>query len=156
VRVTDNYVPPASQPPIANAGTDKTVNAGDNVTLDGSYSKDPDGSIKSYSWMQTSGPAVTLGGSNTSSPTFTAPNVRSDTALKFSLTVKDDNGATSNPVIVTVTVKSSTPPLGAGVTTPGNLTNTTGKLATADGVLNEYVFVKKWGSSIGQFSRPWD
>ncbi len=43
VKVTDKYVPPPNQPPVANAGLDQTVNAGDSVTLDGTKSKDPDG-----------------------------------------------------------------------------------------------------------------
>ena len=42
-----------------------------------------------YSWRQLSGLAVKLNGTDTTNPTFTAPKVSSDTALKFSLTVKD-------------------------------------------------------------------
>ncbi len=96
VKITDKYVPPPNQPPTANASSDQTVNAGDTVTLDGSGSRDPDGTITSYSWMQTSGPAVTLSSPYVASPTFTAPGVSSDTELKFSLTVTDDKGAASN------------------------------------------------------------
>ena len=69
-------------------------------------SSDPDGSIASYSWTQIAGPPITLNGADTSAPSFIAPTVSSDTLLKFSLTVKDDKGATSNnPAIVTVTVR---------------------------------------------------
>jgi hypothetical protein len=46
---------PTNQAPTANAGTDQTVNEGDNVKLDGSGSSDPDGTIASYSWTQTAG-----------------------------------------------------------------------------------------------------
>ena len=61
----------------------------------------------SYSWIQTSGPAVTLNNADTSTPTFTAPNVSADSMLQFLLTVKDNRGATSNnSAIVSVTVKA--------------------------------------------------
>ena len=42
------YVAPANKPPVADAGPDQTVVSGATVTLDGSGSDDPDGSIKSY------------------------------------------------------------------------------------------------------------
>ena len=48
-----------NQPPTANAGQDQVVNEGDNVVLNGTSSSDPDGTIESYSWTQTSGTAVT-------------------------------------------------------------------------------------------------
>ena len=167
VKVTVRYIPPPNQPPVANAGQDKTVNAGDSVTLDGSGSRDPDGSITSYSWIQTAGPSVTLNSSNTTNPTFTAPSISSDTTLKFSLTVKDDKGATSNnPAIVSVIVKAA-PSLKPAPTTQapsspatnttgqgGNATNAPPIIQTAKG----YSFIKKWGSSgsaDGQFSNPW-
>jgi len=106
VKVTDKYVPPPNKLPIANAGTDQLVNANTTVSLDGSASSDPDGNVTSYSWMQTTGSAVTLDQPNTDSPMFTAPSLSTDTTLKFSLTVKDNKGASSNnPAIVTVTVK---------------------------------------------------
>ena len=42
---------PANQPPTAHAEVDQQlVDAGDTVTLDGSGSSDPDGSIASYQW----------------------------------------------------------------------------------------------------------
>jgi chitinase len=47
VKVTDKYTPP-NQPPTADAGSNKTVNAGNTVTLVGSGSTDPDGSIRSF------------------------------------------------------------------------------------------------------------
>ncbi len=88
-------------------GTNRTADVGAEVTLDGRGSRDPNGSISSYSWIQTSGPAVTLNNADTSTPTFTAPNVSADSMLQFLLTVKDNRGATSNnSAIVSVTVKA--------------------------------------------------
>jgi len=161
VTVTEKYIPPPNQLPTANAGTDKTVNASNKVTLDGSGSKDQDGRIASYSWMQTSGPVVILNGSDTSTPSFTAPSVSSDTTLKFTLTVKDDKGATSNnSTVVTIMVKAApavTPPLIAAPNTSENLPIETSKQRTISGGANKYEFIRKWGShgpENGQFESP--
>jgi PKD domain/NHL repeat len=163
VKVTDKYIPPPNQPPTANAGSDQTVNAGDTVTLDGSGSRDPDGNITSYSWTQTDGPAVTLSDANVASPTFTAPSVSADTTLKFSLTVTDDKGAaaSSNPAVVSVTVKAAATPVSP--TEPSTTqapSIATKKIIGVENAINqpknsasnEYSFVKKWESHHGSQS----
>jgi hypothetical protein len=66
-------VVPVNQAPTADAGPDQTVASGASVSLTGSGSSDPDGDALDYSWTQTSGPAVTLTGANTATPSFTAP-----------------------------------------------------------------------------------
>lgn len=87
--------------PSANAGPDQIVNQGDAVTLNGSASSDSDGSIASYSWLQTSGTGVTLSDSGAPSPSFTAPGVSG--ALTFQLSVTDNLGATAiDTVVITV------------------------------------------------------
>jgi len=91
--------------PIASAGPHQTVNSGDLVTLDGSKSRDSDGTVTSYLWTESLGPDVTLNGADTARPSFTAPNVTSDTKLIFGLTVKDDKGAASKPTTVDIIVK---------------------------------------------------
>ncbi len=85
VKVTAKYVPPPNQPSIANAGLDQTVNAGDKVILYGSGSKDPDGTIISYSWKQSSGPSVALNSSDRGGKTFSAPPVLSVTTYPLLL-----------------------------------------------------------------------
>lgn len=93
--------------PIANAGSDQTVNTGYVVSLDGSKSKDPDNDPLVYSWKQVGGSSVILNAANTAIPSSTAPTVSSNSTLEFSLTVKDDKGAEStNPAIVSVTMKA--------------------------------------------------
>ena len=88
-------VNPPNQQPTADAGSDQTVDEGASVSLDGSGSSDPDGTIDSYSWTQTAGPEVGLNDASTSSPSFTAPDVSADgDTLTFELTVTDDDGAT--------------------------------------------------------------
>ena len=97
--------PPANSVPVANAGTDQTVDAGVMVTLDGSASSDSDGTVAGYTWTQTGGsPAVTLSSRTVAKPTFEAPAVNSTTTLTFSLVVRDNRSANSNTATVAVTV----------------------------------------------------
>jgi len=90
-----------NQPPVANAGPDQNVTVNTLVTLDGGGSSDPDGgpSPLGYSWSQLSGPAVTLSGAGTASPSFT-PTVTG--AYAFRLAVSD--GALTDTDDVTVNV----------------------------------------------------
>ncbi|MCF6323391.1 MAG: PKD domain-containing protein [Gammaproteobacteria bacterium] len=98
-----------NQPPLANAGSDQNVNEGMLVSLSGVASTDPDGSLDSYLWTQTSGPVVTLTGGNTATSNFTAPAVASDTVFAFTLTVTDNNGVTADDS-VSITINNSTSP----------------------------------------------
>jgi hypothetical protein len=51
------HVSPVNVPPVAHAGTGQTITLPvDSVTLDGSASTDPDGTIVSYSWAKIAGP----------------------------------------------------------------------------------------------------
>jgi hypothetical protein len=101
----------ANQPPIANAGSDQSVNESTIVTLDGSTSNDPDGDLPlSYVWKQTAGAHnVTLIGANTDNATFTAPNVSSSgDILSFSLNVTDVKGLASSSIdSVSITVNDN-------------------------------------------------
>jgi hypothetical protein len=90
--------------PTANAGPDAFSLVSATVTLNGSASSDPDGSIATYSWSQISGPAVGLTGANTVSPSFVAPNVGLDTNFTFGLVVTDNEGGVSPTDQVVITV----------------------------------------------------
>jgi hypothetical protein len=80
-------------PPAADAGLDQTVNEGVTVTLNGSNSSDPDGSIASYLWTQTGGSPVTLSNTSVAQPSFVAPSVGTGgDSLVFQLTVTDNGG----------------------------------------------------------------
>ena len=83
--------------PIANAGGNQTVVLGSLVTLDGSSSVDPDGSIASFLWTQTAGATVSLSATDVAEVTFTAPNAAD--SLSFTLQVTDDDGASSSETI---------------------------------------------------------
>ena len=99
----------ASRPPVANAGPDRTVVQRSTVRLDGGASSDPDGTLSAVRWLQVAGPAVTLSGSTTLSPSFEAPRLpgsATTATLTFELIVTDDDGVSaSDRVSVTVTRK---------------------------------------------------
>ncbi len=109
--------------PVANAGADLTVSSGDDVTLDGSKSNDPDGEPITYQWTQTAGPEVALMNNAAAQPTFVAPSVVADTTLTFQLTVSDGKGSSSDLVNVVVQPAGSSGEGqggGAGVGAGGN------------------------------------
>ena len=123
----------ANTAPVANAGSNQTVISGVTVTLNGTASSDPDGTIASYAWTQTAGTTtVTLTSGTTSQPTFPAPTVTTTATLTFSLVVTDNRGATSPAASVTVTVNPDlnvAPTANAGT----NQTVTSGVTVTLNG-----------------------
>ena len=114
--------------PIANAGTDQSVNEGTLVTLDGSASSDPDNNVITYLWTAPVG--ITLSSNTAVMPTFTAPEVMTDTNYTFSLVVNDGTlNSTSDQVVVTVKQVNKAPVANAGVDQSVN----EGTLVTLDG-----------------------
>lgn len=98
-------------PPVANAGPDQTVTAGEQVTLNGTGSSDPNGDPLTYSWClkgKPVGSAATLSGANTAQPTFT-PDVAG--SYVFCLTVNDGQ---ANSAPDTVVVEARLPSSGSG------------------------------------------
>jgi thermitase len=94
-----------NQPPVANAGADQTVADGNGdgselITLNGSASSDPDGTIVSYEWREGS---VLVG---TGATAVVSLAVGSHT---LTLQVIDDDGATAVDSVV-VTVNPYVPP----------------------------------------------
>jgi hypothetical protein len=95
-------------PPVANAGADQTVTAGQQITLDGSRSSDPNGDPLTYSWCikgRPEGSTATLSAANVARPTFT-PDVAG--SYVFCLTVNDGKlGSDSDTVVVEARLPSS-------------------------------------------------
>ena len=102
-----------NQIPVANAGTDQSVNEGTTVTLNGSASSDADGNTLTYVWTVPSG--ITLSSTTTATPTFTAPDASTDTQYNFSLVVNDGKANSStDQVIITVKQANNVPVANAG------------------------------------------
>ena len=95
------------RPPNADAGSNQRVNEGVRVTLNGSGSSDPDNDMLTYRWRQTGGVSVSLNGATTARPSFTAPQVTTNTDLTFTLTVTARSLSDTDRVTVTV---RDTPP----------------------------------------------
>jgi LmbE family N-acetylglucosaminyl deacetylase len=92
-----------NQPPSANAGPDQTVAGSSTVQLNGTGSSDPENATLTYSWTQTSGPAVILNGATTATPSFTAPAATAAAQLlRFQLTVSDGTQTASDTVDVVI------------------------------------------------------
>jgi lysophospholipase L1-like esterase len=89
--------------PTANAGSDKSVNPGALVSLDGSRSSDSLGTIITYAWTQTGGsPAARLDNPASKVAKFTAPSVSGGTTLTFKLTITDDREFSHNDQVQVV------------------------------------------------------
>ena len=101
-----------SNPPIANAGADQSVNEGETVELNGSVANDVEGLSIAYLWQQvdSSGYAVTLSDANIAQPSFVAPEVAADTDLIFQVTATDSLGK-SGEDNVTISIVYNSPPI---------------------------------------------
>jgi mono/diheme cytochrome c family protein len=100
----------SNNPPTANAGDDLSVgwqlDGTNQVTLDGSASRDGDGSIVLYEWtrVDTDGTDVTLTDADAEEASFSARPLAADEVLTFQLTVTDNDGATdTDEVSITIT-----------------------------------------------------
>jgi len=98
-----------NQIPISNAGLDQTTSYNQVVTLDGSASTDPGGTISSYAWSQISGTNVELGSPSEQTTTFTTPNIEGD--LMFRLVVVDNESASDSDTITVSVINTNIDPI---------------------------------------------
>jgi Leucine-rich repeat (LRR) protein len=100
-------------PPVANAGSDQTVDEQTTVVLNGAASSDADGHTLTYDWTAPDG--ITLNDNTAQMPTFLAPNITADTTLAFSLVVNDgyDNSA-RDTVLINISLINIPPVANAG------------------------------------------
>lgn len=127
-----NYIP------TANAGPDRSYDPtsagatpdGNEVTLDGSASIDPEDEPLTFAWSQIDGPSVTLSNPSVVQPTFFAPKVVATDEIKYVFSLIVSDGVTnSDPDTVNITIVNSPPVADAGA----NQTVTEGDLVTLDG-----------------------
>ena len=125
VIVTVNAAPPPPNvPPVANAGPDQSITLPVNsVTLNGTASSDPDGTISSYAWTKLSGPAL-FGIGNPNAATTPVTSLIQGTYI-FQLLVTDNNGATDADTIIVVVNPAPLPPNVPPIANAGNDTTVT-------------------------------
>jgi hypothetical protein len=103
VGVTVNDEP--NEPPVADAGTNKTVKAGSQVKLSGLKSRDAEGEALYYAWSQVRGSKIALLDVANAEASFLAPTVSEKRTYRFKLRVTDKKGADSVPAFVDVVVE---------------------------------------------------
>ena len=101
----ETIVTVSNRAPVANAGSDQTVNHVQAVTLDGSGSTDPEGAALTYAWS-IGGVQIATGPNPTVGPFAVG-------AHTVTLTVTDDHGATATDSVV-ITVINEAPVANAG------------------------------------------
>lgn len=105
---------PETTGPTAVADSLDRVAEGYSITLDGSGSSDPDGSIESYSWAITSGGgSIVEDDTTTPNATYDAPaDVTGDQNVTIELTVTDDDGNTdtTTTTVTVVDIDAAEPP----------------------------------------------
>lgn len=88
-------------PPVADAGADVVVNEGDEFTLNGTSSSDPEGKILLYEWTSE---YLILDDVSSPVPIFIAPEIHRDTTVFATLNVSDDE-LSSETDTVWITIK---------------------------------------------------
>lgn len=120
-----------NQPPTVSAGAGQNAQDGETITLTATAS-DTDGTIATYSWLQTGGTMATLSGADTATLTVELPDLTRDEEMEFTITVTDDDGSTASDIVL-VQVEDQGP-LAEGFTG-----NTIGLVFTSDDVSDGYV-----------------
>lgn len=135
--------------PVVNAGTDIFLRQPASSTTLTAVASDIDGSITSYLWSKISGPAVTLGGTNSS--TFLLSNLVLGTYV-FRIEVADNDGASaSDDISVTVSPPGTNilPIVLAGspkiVSLPATSTTLTGSASDPDGSIKSIAWALQDG-----------
>jgi hypothetical protein len=106
MQVIVNEIGHTNQPPVAKAGDDQTYTTPINsISLDGSQSYDPDGTILSYSWKQIAG-AIQASISDPGKAKTGVNNITGDN-YDFELTVTDNDGLSSKDTVKVAAVIST-------------------------------------------------
>lgn len=142
----------ANTPPIANAGSNRSIVLPNNtLTLNG-FGSDSDGTIQGYLWVKASGPQATL--QNNATPSLIISDLVQG-VYRFRLTVTDNEGATgADEVIVQVIPQNinQSPVVNAGadkdLILPINSTQINGSATDSDGTIVSYNWSKTSGGQV--------
>ncbi len=141
--------------PVANAGADQTVNAGEVVTLSAAASSDVDGTIVGYSWLQVSEDVFpVISNTDQSIASFVAPSLSRDSVVVLELTVTDNDGAIhSDSITISILrVPNILPVANAGedLTVNEQTTVTLNGSASddSDGSVSDYSWLQTSGASV--------
>lgn len=157
VQIIVNASPPANVPPTASAGGNKNITLPTSTVTQAGAGTDSDGSISTYAWTKTSGPA-TFTIVSPSSATTVINNLIAGTYV-FTLTVTDNLGATGTAT-ASVTVNGAAnvnPSANAGInqviTWPTNSATLSGSGTDTDGSIVSYSWTKVSGTG-GTITTP--
>ncbi|HTF86663.1 MAG TPA: hypothetical protein VL987_18915 [Cellvibrio sp.] len=141
--------------PVANAGADKTVDAGATVELVAGGT-DSDGRITGYQWTQLTGTKVSLTAIDLDAAhfSFVAPSTGAEdsTTLEFRLQVTDNDGATATDTVVfTINRVNKAPIVNAGTdqTVIGlSEVNLVGTASDDSGKIESYLWTQTAGETV--------
>ncbi|HEX2847695.1 MAG TPA: PKD domain-containing protein [Chitinophagaceae bacterium] len=157
--ITVNAALPPNEYPVAIAGTDRTITLPVNtVTINGSGSYDPDGTVISYQWTKISGPASFV--ITSSAQPQTSVNGLVQGVYQFELLVTDNQGAKSKDTVsITVLAPNKPPVANAGnnvtITLPtSSLTINGSSSYDPDGTIVAYRWTKIAGPAQYSISAP--
>jgi alpha-tubulin suppressor-like RCC1 family protein len=153
--VVNGGPPPPNQPPVANAGPDRTITLPlNNTTLTGSGT-DADGTIQGFLWTKIAGPPQGTIASPTNA--LTVLNNLVQGTYQFELRVTDNLGAVDRDtaiVVVNPATVNILPVANAGanqsITLPLSTVTVTGSGTDADGTVSTYLW--SWVSGPAQYN----
>ncbi len=147
-----------NQPPTANAGPDITIQAPLSTTNLVGQGSDPDGTVLTYLWTQTSGVAATI--TNPALPTASISGLLPGVYV-FNLEVTDEDGASDNDqvtVTVLAEIANQAPVANAGpdrtITLPTNSVVAQGFGSDNDGSIVSYQWSKVSGPASFTIATP--
>ncbi|MYC79205.1 MAG: DUF5011 domain-containing protein [Cenarchaeum sp. SB0661_bin_35] len=139
-----------NRPPVANAGPDRTVQSGENMTLNGTASADADGDTLSYSWSVVTGPRISLTNPDSAQVSFVAPT--GPVLLGILLTVHDGWDSSQDLVVIDVLRPPNRPPVSdAGIDRTagyGKAISLDGSASDPDGDTISYVWNQTAGIAV--------
>lgn len=159
ITVTD---PSANRPPSAQAGPNRTVSGGNTVSLDGSGSSDPDGSIVAYRWESITDGSLALTTPEAAAASFIAPAAEGeDKVLQFRLTVTDDQGLSDSDIVRITVAAGNDIPTGPGQGNEISITVQEGQTVVLEagnfGAGSEYFWTQTFGNpqvTLSDFGSP--